>query len=117
MACSLTITRMKISLLVLLLGLSAAAGAQTVREVPPQGHYCLGNERVDYRIAGGDVVFRHGNKEYRGPTAYSWFGREQPPKGFVIALLVGGPGKEALLFDDRLEWNGRTWKPCPAAAR
>ncbi len=107
---------LKSLVVILSLLLSMAACAQTLREAPPQGRYCLGDERVEYRIVDGDVVFKHNDREYRGPTAYSWFGREQPPKGFVIALLIDGPGKEALLFEDRLEWNGRTWKPCPAPA-
>ncbi len=90
---------MKSAGLVLLILLSASACAQA----PPRGSYCSGSERVEYRIAKGDVVFTHGKQEYRGPTSYSRFGRQQPPKGFVIALLIGGPDMEALLFKDRLE--------------
>jgi hypothetical protein len=109
-------TGIKSALLIMLLCLSSTVRADGVREAPPSGSFCQGNERAEYRIVKGDVVLMHGKKEYRGPTAYSYFMRQQPPKGFVVALLVGKPGEEALLFEDRLEWRGHAWKPCPATA-
>ena len=98
----------------LLMGICAVVQAQTVREALPTGSYCRGKDRVEYTLTAGDVELKHGKKTYSGPTAYSWFGKEKPPKGFIVAFLIGAPGKEALLFEDRLEWRNQVWKPCPA---
>lgn len=85
-----------------------------MREAPPSGQFCRGKDRAEYRISEGDVTLIHGQQEYRGPTAYSWFGKNKPPKGFIVAFLIGSPGTEALLYEDRLEWRNQTWKRCPA---
>lgn len=96
-----------------LMAACAVAQAQAVREAPPSGQFCRGKDRVEYAIGKDEVTLLHGQNEYRGPTAYSWFGKNKPPKGFVVAFLIGA-GKEALLYEDRLEWRNQTWKPCPA---
>ena len=106
---------MKHWLPLLLSGVAAVAQAQDLREAPQSGQFCRGKDRVEYTINGGDVVLKHGSKTQSGPTAYSYFGREQPPKGFIIAFLAGKPGDEALLFDTHLQWRGHSWKPCPVA--
>jgi len=98
----------------LLMGVCAVASAQDLREAPPSGQFCRGKDRVEYTITAGDVELKHGKKTYAGPTAYSYFGREKPPKGFVVGFVLGQPGDDALLFDDRLQWHGKPWKPCPA---
>jgi hypothetical protein len=105
---------MKHWLPLLLSGVAAVAQAQDLREAPPSGQFCRGKERVEYTITAGDVELKHGKKTYSGPTAYSYFGREKPPKGFVVGFVLGQPGDDALLFDDRLQWHGNAWKPCPA---
>lgn len=104
---------LKISALALALTLSATAVAQTLRVAPAQGSYCSGSERVEYSISGGDVLLRHGKREYRGLTAYSYFGRQPVPAGFVTAFLLIPAGNDALLFGDRLEWRGKPWRHCP----
>jgi len=96
-----------------LLALSPLLHSQTLRIAPASGKYCIGAERVEYRITDGNVLLRHGGREYRGLTAYSYFGRQPVPAGFVTAFLLNPAGNDALLFTDRLEWRGQPWRPCP----
>ena len=74
--------------------------------------YCgeaAGKQRIEYHTpeqpdGEWDAVVTVNGTDIRAVTAYSYFGKTQPPRGFVVALL-GEDHSEYLVFEDA----GRRW--------
>lgn len=91
-----------------LVPLQTAAFADTPKSIV----YCGGDavkRVIDYRILEQpsdewNAIVTVNGEETRAMTAYSYFGKTQPPRGFVVALL-GEDRSELLVFED----NGNHW--------
>ncbi len=74
--------------------------------------YCgeaAGKQRIEYHTpeqpdGEWDAVVTVNGTDIRAMTAYSYFGKTQPPRGFVVALL-GEDHSEYLVFED----DGQRW--------
>ena len=108
--------------------LRAACGGQagagkTPAEVPEGIVYCGGGgikRRIEYVILRNpvdqwDARVTVNGETIRAMTAYSYFGKEAPPRGFVVALL-GESRAEFLVFrdgnEDWLEFGDYTYRKC-----
>ena len=108
--------------------LRAACGAQTASapapvEAPEGVAYCGGGavkRQIEYRILenpedkwGARVTVN--GETMRAMTAYSYFGKSEPPRGFVVALL-SEDRSEFLVFrdgdEDWLEFGDYTYRKC-----
>ena len=103
----------------------AGASASTTSMEAPEGVvYCGGGEvkrMIEYAILNNpqdqwDARVTVNGNTIRAMTAYSYFGSaQQPPKGFVVALL-GEDRSEFLVFkdggEDWLEYGDYTYRKC-----
>ena len=100
------------------------AGAGKAAAEAPEGIvYCGGGavkRQIEYLILPDpsdkwDAIVTVNGKAIRAMTAYSYFGNEPPPKGFVVALL-GEDRSEFLVFrdgnEDWLEFGDYTYRKC-----
>jgi hypothetical protein len=100
---------------------SASAPARI--EAPEGVVYCGGGaikRQIEYRILEQpadkwDARVTVNGETLRAMTAYSFFGKSQPPRGFVVALL-GEDRSEFLVFkdgdEDWLEYGDYTYRKC-----
>ncbi len=106
------------------LELGGGAGAGKAAAEAPEGIvYCGGGavqRQIEYLILPDpsdkwDAIVTVNGKAIRAMTAYSYFGNEPPPKGFVVALL-GEDRSEFLVFrdgnEDWLEFGDYTYRKC-----
>ena len=108
--------------------LRAACGARTGSaptpvEAPEGMAYCGGGavkRQIEYRILENpedkwDARVTVNGETMRAMTAYSYFGKSEPPRGFVVALL-GEDRSEFLVFrdgdEDWLEFGDYTYRKC-----
>jgi hypothetical protein len=108
--------------------LRAACGARTGSaptpvEAPEGVAYCGGGavkRQIEYRILENpedkwDARVTVNGETMRAMTAYSYFGKSKPPRGFVVALL-GEDRSEFLVFrdggEDWLEFGDYTYRKC-----
>jgi hypothetical protein len=108
--------------------LRAACGPRTgsapARVEAPEGVvYCGGGaikRQIEFRIFKEpkdqwDAEITINGETNRAMTAYSYFGKSKPPRGFVVALL-GEDRSEFLVFkdgdDDWLEFGDHTYRKC-----
>jgi hypothetical protein len=108
--------------------LRAACGSQGARasasiEAPEGVVYCGGGaieRQIEYRILDQpedkwDARVTVNGETMRAMTAYSYFGKSKPPRGFVVALL-GEDRSEFLVFkdggEDWLEFGDYTYRKC-----
>jgi hypothetical protein len=108
--------------------LRAACGARTGSAPTPveatEGMaYCGGGavkRQIEYRILENpedkwDARVTVNGETMRAMTAYSYFGKSEPPRGFVVALL-GEDRSEFLVFrdgdEDWLEFGDYTYRKC-----
>jgi hypothetical protein len=108
--------------------LRAACGARTGSaptpvEAPEGVAYCGGGavkRQIEYSILENpedkwDARVTVNGETMRAMTAYSYFGKSKPPRGFVVALL-GEDRSEFLLFrdgdEDWLEFGDYTYRKC-----
>jgi hypothetical protein len=108
--------------------LRAACGARTgsapaPAEAPEGVVYCGGGavkRQIEYRILENpedkwDARVTVNGETMRAMTAYSYFGKSKPPRGFVVALL-GEDRSEFLVFKDGdqdwLEFGDYTYRKC-----
>jgi hypothetical protein len=100
------------------------AGSAPVRVEAPEGVvYCGGGaikRQIEYRILEQpedkwDARVTINGETMRAMTAYSYFGKSKPPRGFVVALL-GEDRSELLVFkdgdEDWLEFGDYTYRKC-----
>ena len=100
------------------------SGAGKAPAEAPQGVvYCGGGavkRQVEYLIVGNpadkwDARVTVNGETIRAMTAYSYFGKAAPPRGFVVALL-GEDKSEFLVFrdgnEDWLEFGDHTYRKC-----
>ena len=92
-------------------------------EAPEGVVYCGGGaikRQIEYRILEQpadkwDARVTVNGETLRAMTAYSFFGKSEPPRGFVVALL-GEDRSEFLVFkdgsDDWLEYGDYTYRKC-----
>ncbi len=100
-----------------------SAGASARIEAPEGAVYCGGGaikRQIEYRILEQpadkwDARVTVNGETLRAMTAYSFFGKSEPPRGFVVALL-GEDRSEFLVFkdgsDDWLEYGDYTYRKC-----
>ncbi len=100
-----------------------AAGAPEFVEAPEGVVYCGGGaveRQIEYRILKKpadkwDARVTINGETIRAMTAYSYFGKSEPPRGFVVALL-GEDRSEFLVFKDGdqdwLEYGDYTYRRC-----
>jgi hypothetical protein len=93
-------------------------------EVPKGVAYCGGGavkRRIAFSIVARpadqwDALVTVNGKVTRAMTAFSFFGNNAPPKGFVVALL-GEDKSEFLVFRDGgkdwIEFGDYTYRTCP----
>jgi hypothetical protein len=101
----------------------APARAATPGEAPEGVVYCGGGaakRQIEYVILRNpsdqwDARVTVNGKTIRAMTAYSFFGKSVPPRGFVVALL-GEDRSEFLVFrdgkEDWLEFGDHTYRKC-----
>jgi hypothetical protein len=100
------------------------AQSAPVRVEAPEGVvYCGGGaikRQIEYRILEQpadkwDARVTVNGETLRAMTAYSFFGKSKPPRGFVVALL-GEDRSEFLVFkdgdEDWLEFGDYTYRKC-----
>jgi hypothetical protein len=92
-------------------------------EAPEGVVYCGGGavkRQIEYRILEKpedkwDARVTINGEAIRAMTAYSYFGKSKPPRGFVVALL-GEDRSEFLVFrlgdEDWLEFGDYTYRKC-----
>jgi hypothetical protein len=103
---------------------SPRAGGSPARIEAPEGVvYCGGGavkRQIEYRILATpedkwDARVTVNGETLRAMTAYSYFGKSEPPPGFVVALL-GEDRSEFLVFkdgdEDWLEYGDYTYRKC-----
>jgi hypothetical protein len=101
----------------------ACASSVHAADVPVGIHYC-GGDRIKREISFAilpnpadqwDARVTINGKVYRAMTAFSFFGKAAPPKGFIVALL-GEDRSEILVFreadKDWLEFGDYTYRKC-----
>jgi len=100
------------------------AGAGKVPAEAPEGIVCCGGgaikRQIEYVILSSpadkwDARVTVNGQTIRAMTAYSYFGKAAPPRGFVVALL-GEDRSEFLVFrdgdEDWLEFGDYTYRKC-----
>jgi hypothetical protein len=102
---------------------SRAGSAPARVEVPEGVVYCGGGgieRQIEFRILEKpedqwDARVTVNGETMRAMTAYSFFGKTRPPRGFVVALL-GEDRSEFLVFrdgdEDWLEYGDYTYREC-----
>ncbi|NQW49661.1 MAG: hypothetical protein HQ465_00325 [Rhodospirillales bacterium] len=103
--------------------LIACGSSVWAADVPVGIHYC-GGEKIKREISFAilpkpddqwDARVTINGRIYKAMTAYSFFGKEKPPRGFVVALL-GEDRSELLVFreanKDWLEFGDYTYRKC-----
>ena len=101
----------------------ACATAAFAADVPVGVHYC-GGDKIKREISFSilpkpddqwDARVTINGQVHKAMTAYSYFGKAQPPQGFVVALL-GEDRSEILVFRDAgkdwLEFGDYTYRMC-----
>lgn len=95
----------------------------TAGDVPASGPYC-GGDKIKRRLSfvliskpsdQWDARVTVDGRELKAMTSYSFFGKAQPPAGFVVALL-GEDRSEILVFSkdgtDWLEFGDYKYSKC-----
>lgn len=102
---------------------TGSADASTSMEAPEGVVYCGGGgvkRQIEYAILDSpqdqwDARVTVNGETIRAMTAYSYFGSNQPPEGFIVALL-GEDRSEFLVFrdgdQDWLEYGDYTYRKC-----
>lgn len=103
--------------------LMACASSVWAADVPVGIHYC-GGDKIKRKISFAilpkpddqwDARVTVNGRIYKAMTAYSFFGKEKPPRGFIVALL-GEDRSEILVFreanKDWLEYGDYTYWKC-----
>ncbi len=103
--------------------LIAASSHAFAADIPAGVRYCGGDKVkrvISFTIAPKpadqwDVRVTVNGQVHKAMTAYSFFGKAQPPQGFVVALL-GEDRSEILVFHDAdkdwLEFGDYTYRKC-----
>lgn len=122
------------ALIAVLAGCASSDGARTGQagakappaakvEAPEGVVYCGGGQvkrQIEYAILpkpkdkwNARVVIN--GKASRAMTSYSYFGKRQPPKGFIVALLLENRAEMLVFRDggrDWLEYGDYTYRKC-----
>jgi hypothetical protein len=101
----------------------ACASAAFAADIPVGVRYC-GGDKIKREISFSilpkpadqwDARVTINGQVHKAMTAYSFFGKAQPPQGFVVALL-GEDRSEILVFRDAgkdwLEFGDYTYRNC-----
>lgn len=86
--------------------LTAVSWTAAAIEAPEGVVYCHKKTVIEFVMvtddAGNDVLMHINGQSGRYMTAYSWYGKQKPPKGFKFAILGKGQFDPLLVFDTYL---------------